>query len=215
MTPKDRPPQAWLAGTPDRLASQLRFLLEIERLRAVLRSSPALAGARKENSAEHSWHLALFAIVLAEWANEPVAVDRVVRMLLIHDIVEIDADDVPIFAEGDTGAKAEREAKAADRLFGLLPTDQREEMRMLWEEFEGGDTPDARFARAMDRLQPILLNHMARGGTWADFAVDVDRDRRLTRHIGDGSERLWQVVEAVHAEAVAGGWLRPGPVGGA
>lgn len=209
--PTGRVPEAWLGAVPSRLASQLRFLMEAERLRAVLRSSPVCGGLRKENSAEHSWHLALFAIVLAEWANEPVAIDRVVRMLLIHDIVEIDADDLPIFADGDGAGKAEREARAADRLFGLLPIDRCEEMLMLWEEFEGGDTPDARFARAMDCFQPILLNHRARGGTWTDFGVDIDRDRRLTAHIAEGSETLWQAVEAVYAEAVAGGWLRPSP----
>lgn len=202
------PTAGWLNTLPERMAQQFSFLMEAERLRGVLRRSPALRGARRENAAEHSWQLALFAAVLADWANAPIRLDRVLTMLLIHDIVEIDAGDVSLFDEDGRATQIEPEARAADRLFAFLPEDQAEGFHTLWGEFERGDTDDARFARALDRLQPIVLNHMARGGTWVENDVDIDRERRLTGHIADGSDPLWQAAEAIFAEAVASGWMR-------
>ena len=134
------------------------------------RRTTIVGGGRRENSAEHSWHLALFALVLAEHADEPVDVARVVTMLLLHDLVEVDAGDTFIYDEDGLASKAEREAAAADRLFGLLPDDQGTGLRALWEEFEARQTPDARFAAALDRLQPVLLNDANDGGGGASTA---------------------------------------------
>lgn len=206
---------AWLAGLDERLRRQLRFLLEADRLKLVVRGSRIADASRRENTAEHSWHLALFALVLREHAAGEVDVGRVVRMLLVHDLVEIGCGDTPLFDAEGALSQAERERLAADELFGLLPGDQGQELRAVWEEFEAAGTADARFAKALDRLQPILLNHVVGGGTWTDYAVDEARERSLTRRIADGSPALWAAAEAVLADAVANGWLRPPPGGGA
>lgn len=191
------------------MADQCRFLLEADRLKGVLRASPVLQGTRKENSAEHSWHLILFAVVLAEWADKAISIDRVIRMLLIHDLVEIDAGDTPLFSQNSASAKSVTESKAAERLFNMLPTEQATELRQLWEEYERRDTADSQFAHAIDRLQPILLNHQARGGTWTEFDVDIARERQLTAGIAKGATSFRDAAEAIYAEAIVGGWLRP------
>ena len=136
---------------------------------------------------------------------------RVVQMLLVHDIVEIDAGDTPLFSAVENDDQLQRENAAADRIFGLLPDDQADSFREIWLEFEAADTVDARFAKAIDRLQPILLNHVVGGGTWADYDVDEHRERSLTSRISEGSPTLWAVAEAVFADAVANGWLRAKP----
>ena len=201
----------WRAGLDGRLAQQLGFLLEADRLKSVIRGSRIADGSRRENTAEHSWHLALFALVLREWAAGEVDAWRVVRMLILHDLVEIECGDTPLFDAAGATTQDERERLAADKVFGLLPPDQAGELRGLWEEFEAASTADARFAKALDRLQPILLNHAVGGGTWTDYAVDEARERRLTRRIADGSPALWDAAQAVFADAVARGWLRPSP----
>jgi 5'-deoxynucleotidase YfbR-like HD superfamily hydrolase len=200
---------AWMEGIDERLLAQLRFLLEIDQLKSVIRANRIEDGSRRENVAEHSWHLALFAAVLSEWATDEVQPSRVMLMLLLHDIVEIDAGDTPVFATGAAHDQAEREQAAADRIFALLPGDQAVAFRRLWDEFEEGATPDARFAKALDRLQPILLNHAVGGGTWIDYEVDEDRERAMTRPIAVGSTDLWGVAERIFADAVAHGWLLP------
>ena len=202
---------AWRAGLDDRLAQQLGFLLEADRLKSVIRGSRIADGSRRENTAEHSWHLALFALVLREWAVGEVDTWRVVQMLILHDLVEIECGDTPLFDNVGAATQDEREQIAASKLFGLLPPDQEGELRGLWEEFEKAATPDAKFAKALDRLQPILLNHAVGGGTWTDYAVDEARERRLTQRIADGSPVLWEAAQAVFADAVAKGWLRPAP----
>lgn len=202
----------WLQELDVRLADQFRFLLEIDRLKTVMRGSRIADATRRENTAEHSWHIALFASVLSEWALGEIDTGRVVQMLLVHDIVEIDAGDTPLFNEAGNGDQLQREHVAADRIFGLLPDDQAELFRQLWEEFEAADTVNARFAKAIDRLQPILLNHVVGGGTWTDYDVDEHRERSLTSRIAEGSPALWAAAEAVFADAVANGWLRPIPV---
>lgn len=188
-----------------RLEQQLRFILEIDNLKHVLRRSRLIADQRFENSAEHSWHIAVMALLLAETSNEPVDLLRTVKMLLIHDIVEIDAGDT--FAYGEQSAKAASEEAAAVRIFGLLPDDQRDEMLALWREFEARATPEARFANAMDRLMPVLHNLNAAGGSWRDH--NVTRDQVITRvsPIGDGSSELWEVVRAQLDDAVQSGLL--------
>jgi putative hydrolases of HD superfamily len=175
----------------------------------VLRGSRIADASRHENSAEHSWHLTLFATVLQEWAVAPVNILRVTQMLILHDLVEIECGDTPLFDMVGAETQADRETAAADRLFGLLPTNQCADLRGLWDEFEAAKSPDARFAKALDRLQPILLNHLVGGGTWTDYEVDEARERSLTFRIADGSPTLWAAAEAVFAEAVQMGWLRP------
>jgi putative hydrolase of HD superfamily len=198
------------AGT-GRLAEQLAFLLEADRLKRVERRSRIVGGERRENTAEHSWHLALFALVLAEHADEAVDVGRVVAMVLLHDLVEIDAGDTFAYDEEGMETKAAREAAAADRLFGLLPAGQGDHLRGLWEEFEARQTPDARFAAALDRLQPMLLNLANDGGGWTEHGITADRVRARNRVIGDGSAMLWSVVSGRLDDAVARGVVAPGP----
>jgi len=195
---------AWLGGIDDRLRQQLVFLIEADRLKNVIRGNRISDGSRRENTAEHSWHLALFAMVLQEHAVGPVDVLRVVQMLLLHDLVEIECGDTPLF-DPRRATQAEQERLAAKKLFGMLPSDQGGTLRALWEEFEEATTADARFAKALDRLQPILLNHVVGGGTWIDYDVDETRERSMTERIADGSPTLWAAAETVFADAVAHG----------
>src|SRR5438874_2362757 len=150
----------------ERFERQIRFILEIDKLKTILRRTYLIHADRAENTAEHSWHLAIMAILLAEHANEPVDVARVVKMVLVHDIVEIDAGDTYFYDPLGAADKAEREHTAADRLFGILPPDQSLELRTLWEEFEAGTTADARFALALDRFMPQLHNYYTKGRSW-------------------------------------------------
>jgi putative hydrolase of HD superfamily len=191
------------------LASQLRFLLEADRLKSVARGSRIADGSRRENSAEHGWHIALFALVLAHHAAERVDALRVVSMLLIHDLVEIDCGDTPLFDAARAATQSVREAIAARRLFGLLPSAQAAEFLALWQEFEAAATADARFAKSVDRLQPTLLNYAVGGGTWTDYDVDEARERALTCIIAEGSPVLWEAAQSVVADSVRRGWLKP------
>lgn len=193
-----------------RLAAQIAFIAEIDRLKTVLRLSPLLAADRRENDAEHSWHLALMVIVLAEYANEPIDVGKTLKIVLVHDLVEIYAGDTCLFDDAGRKDKAERERAAADRLFALLPEDQEEMFRSLWDEFEERRTPEARFAKSMDRLQPLLLNFGNRGGTWRTPGVTdaVVRDRTCV--IGDGSRELWGYTEKLLALGTERGWIARG-----
>jgi putative hydrolase of HD superfamily len=202
---------AWLGGLDPRLVRQLRFLMLADRLKGVVRASRISDGSRRENTAEHSWHLALFALVLAEWATDEVDPFRVVRMLVLHDLVEIVSGDTPVFEASALADQAERERLAAAEVFGYLPPDQADEFRSLWEEFEAAETADARFAKALDRLQPVLMNHAVGGGPWVDYGVDEAWERRITERIAHGSPTLWAAAEAVFADAVANGWLKSAP----
>ncbi len=201
---------AWRDGLAPRLARQIGFLMEIDRLKAVLRCNRLADCSRRENSAEHSWHLAMFALVLEEYAVARVDLTRVLTMLLIHDIIEADCGDTPIHDPAARVGQDEREAAAAERLFGLLPADQRDRLKGLWEEFEAAETPDARFAKALDRFQPILMNHASGGGSWIDFAVDEAQVRRVSGALEAAAPGLWTAAEAVFRDAVAKGWLRAG-----
>lgn len=195
------------AAGGDRLARQLGFLLELDKAKAVLRRSYVTDGSRHENDAEHMWHLALFVLVLAEHAAEPVDVAKVLKMVLVHDIVEIDAGDVFVYDEGARAGKAAAEEAAADRLYALLPPDQGDELRSLWEEFEAGATPEARFAAAVDRLQPLLLNVATGGRSWKEHGITADRVFGLNVRIADGSPVLWERARAILLGAVADGHL--------
>ena len=201
---------AWLNGVDERLGQQFRFLSEADRLKTVIRRSRIADASRRENTAEHSWHLTLFALVLQDHAAGPIDVWRVVQMLILHDLVEIESGDTPLYDTVQAVSQDARERAAADKIFGLLPSEQGRTLRALWDEFEAAATVDARFAKALDRLQPILLNHVVGGGTWTDYDVDEDRVRALTRRISDGSPTLWAAAQTVFADAVAQGWLQPG-----
>jgi putative hydrolase of HD superfamily len=185
----------------DRLEAQFAFLNEADRLKSVLRATTLVDGSRVENSGEHSWHLALYALVLADQAEPSVDINRVIRMLLIHDLVEIDVGDVPIHSQnGQAHASVETqaaEAKAADRIFGLLPPDLSTTFRALWEEFEAADTADARFAKSLDRIQPVMANLMSGGGTWTTYNVTFDQlESRVGSKIAKGAPGLWEWVRA-------------------
>jgi putative hydrolase of HD superfamily len=194
----------------ERLRQQLGFLAEADRLKTVLRRSPLAAADRRENDAEHSWHLALMAAVLAEYADEPVDVGHVIKLVVVHDLVEIYAGDTFLYDEAMAASQIERESVAAERLFGLLPPDQAGWMRALWDEFEGRQTPESRFAKAMDRLEPMLLNWMARGGTWRAPGVTAADVRVRTAMIGEASAALGEASRALIDESERRGWARPG-----
>jgi putative hydrolases of HD superfamily len=193
-----------------RLGAQLRFLLEIDALKTVLRRSLLADGSRRENSAEHSWHLAMLAIVLAEHAAEPVDLAKVIRMVLVHDIVEIDAGDTYIYDTEGYLTKDDRERTAADRIFALLPADQAVELRGLWEEYEAHETAEARFAAVCDRLAPLLHNYVNAGEVWRANGITDDRVRERNGVIADGSTALWEYASALIDDAVARGFLLNG-----
>lgn len=191
----------------DRLARQLAFLVEIDQAKGVLRRSYVMDGSRRENDGEHMWHVAVAASVLAEHSRHPVDTTKVVSMLLVHDIVEVDAGDTFVYDEHAGRDKAERERRGADRLFGLLPEDQGRWMRELWEEFEARTTPDARMAAAIDRLMPVLANWASGGRTWREHGISASRVRSVNAHVRDGSDTLQQVVDSLIDDAVGRGRL--------
>ncbi len=185
----------------DRLDRQLGFLIEAEKLKSVYRATPLADGSRPENSAEHSWTLALYALVLADQAKPGVDVNRAIRMLLLHDLVEIDVGDVPIHSQGgtahDSAATQAAEAAAAKRLFGLLPKDIGDDLRAAWQEFEANETATAQYAKSLDRVQPVLLNHAGGGGSWIDYDVTLPQlDDRIGTKVARGLPAVWDRVRA-------------------
>lgn len=199
-----------LASKQAELEAQIHFLQEVDQLKLVLRQSRLMDGSRRENSAEHSWHVALAALILAPQANGAVDVGRVIKMLLIHDIVEIDAGDTFAYDPQGRLDQAAREAAAAQRLFGLLPPAQQEEVQHLWEEFEARITPEAKFAHAVDRLIPVLQNYAIGGGSWRAHQVDRGRVEQRVGPIQEGSAALWDYVSALLDDAVDQGFLQEG-----
>lgn len=190
-----------MAVEPERdMQDRLAFLLEIDRLKSILRRTPLIDRSRRENSAEHSWHLAMYAMILAGSAGAAVDIERVIRMLLVHDIVEIDAGDHPLHEPVDARRQCELERRAAQRLFGILPAAQAAALIDLWREFEAGQSPDAAFARALDRLQPLLHNIATDGGTWAEADVaEMQVRERYGPAISAGSPELWAMAERLVA----------------
>ena len=164
----------------NRFAQQLSFILEADKEKNILRQTHLTGHGRQENDAEHAWHMAMMIYLLREYANEPIDLAKTMMMALIHDIVEIDAGDTYAYDDKGLESQKEREKAAADRIFGLLPPDQREELRALFEEFEAYETQEAKFARAMDNFQPLLLNDSNEGGDWK--AHKVNRNKIMTRH---------------------------------
>ncbi len=211
MEPSSTPPAALL---PERLARQIGFLMEIDKVKTVLRRNRVISEpARRENDAEHMYHFAIMAVVLAEYANEPVDLLRVLRMILIHDLVEIDAGDTFVYDLAAQAGKREREERAAERIFGLLPDDQRDEVRAAWEEFESEETPEARFAASIDRLQPLLCNYHTQGGAWKEHGISRDRVFARNSKIARGSEELWTHVSRLLEDAAAKGYMADGQAG--
>jgi putative hydrolases of HD superfamily len=188
----------------DRLEKQLGFLVEIDKAKAILRKTKLFDGSRVENDAEHSWHIAIMAMVLAEHANEDIDLARVMKMLLIHDLVEIDAGDYIIYTKA-TEEKEAKELLAAERIFGMLPDDQKAEFRGLWAEFEARKTIEARFAAALDRLEPVMQNHHNHGDTWRKFGIPMSQIMEINQRIGKGSETLWEYAKSLIEEFGAAG----------
>ena len=182
---------------PKRLRQQLQFILEIDDLKNVLRRSYLIHSGLHENSAEHSWHLAVAAMVLAEHAKEQIDISKVIRLVLVHDLVEIDAGDTFIYDDAGNVGKAAREQDAANRLFGVLPEDHAQSFMALWREFEDRQTPEAKFAFALDRLMPILHNVFTQGGSWKEHGIRQEQALTKNRGIEEGSPVLWQVVESL------------------
>ena len=192
----------------ERLRRQIEFLIEIDKLKGVFRQTWLMDGSRRENDAEHSWHLALLAVLLAEYAAEgDVDLLRVVKMVLVHDLVEIDAGDVYVYDRGKSAEWQVREREAAERIFRILPADQADELRALWEEFEARATPEARFAAALDRFQPLLHNYQTQGKAWREHGVTSDQVIAHNRHMAEGAPRLWQYAHDLIRDAVKRGYL--------
>jgi putative hydrolase of HD superfamily len=193
-----------------RLRQQIDFIMEMDRLKAVLRQNKTPSAQRRENTAEHSWHLAIMGLVLEDQSPTPVDRAKVLCMLLLHDVVEIDAGDTFAYDESGHAEKADREKRAADRLFGLLPNDQEDELRSIWDEFEAGTSAEARLARALDRLQPILMNHRSGAmSSWAKHGISKDQVLSRNREVEALSPALWALLNRCCNEAIADGFLRP------
>lgn len=186
----------------ERFDQQIRFILEIDKLKSVIRQSYLLAGARQENSAEHSWHVALMAMLLAEYAEQPVDSLRIIKMLLIHDVIEIDAGDTYCYDETGTLNQSSRENVAAERLFGLLPEDQGVELRELWKEFEARTTPEAQYAATIDRLMPLLHNYHTEGRSWREHGIKKDQVIARNEAMKNGSLALWEFAMSLIDNAV-------------
>lgn len=176
----------------DRLEQQFEFIREIDKEKFIGRQTYLSDGKRKENDAEHAWHMAIMTILLSEYANEEIDVLKTVTMLLIHDIVEIDAGDTYAYDEEAKKTQKEREQKAAERIFGLLPPDQGEKFKKIWEEFEARETKEARFARTMDNLQPVMLNDETDGKAWVEHGVHLEQIMKRNQNTAEGSETLWE-----------------------
>ncbi|MDO4864864.1 MAG: HD domain-containing protein [Ruminococcus sp.] len=192
----------------DRLRKQLDFMLELDKMKNLYRQTYVLHEDRKENDAEHSWHLAILAFLLAEYSNEPVDVMHVMKMVLLHDVVEIDAGDTYCYDSEGYKSKADREERAAQRIFGLLPDDQRDEFYALWREFEDSQTPDARFAAVLDRIQPLLLNYTKGGISWREHGIHREQVLARNQQYFDVSDELAEVITGVINDAADKGWLR-------
>ncbi len=196
----------------ERLARQLAFVLEIDKVKQIMRRNTLADGSRQEGDAEHQWHLAVMALLLSEYAAEPVDVGRVVAMVLMHDLVEIDAGDAFVYDAAARAAAPAKEEAAADRIFGLLPDDQARWVRELWDEFEAKETPEARFAGSLDRLQPMLQHAASGGAVWAAHGIDAAQVGGMAKRIAPGSSVLYDLARKVIDAAVAAGALAPTPV---
>lgn len=195
----------------ERIKKQMDFILEVDKLKHITRQTYIADGSRKENDTEHSWHLALMCALLAEHAVEKIDVAKTMLMVLIHDIVEIDAGDTYAYDVSGNADKREREVKAAERIFHLLPDDQAALLRNIWEEFEEARTPEARFALALDKIQPVLLNDASGGKSWREHDVEVSQILKRNRQTPEGSQDLWEYAESLIWKNVDRGNIRQSP----
>ncbi len=194
----------------ERLEKQIQFIVEIDKLKQIYRQTYLMNGSRRENSVEHSWHLALMTVLLAEYSpSGSLDLFRVLKMVLIHDLVEIDAGDTLCYDEKARRSQKSRELVAADRIFNLLPPDQAGEMRALWDEFEASLTPEAGFARAIDRMQPVLHNYYTRGAAWRKHGVTRDQVVARNRKIEKAAPEIWDYIHALIERAVEKDYLLP------
>ncbi|CDT89278.1 MULTISPECIES: HD domain-containing protein [Vibrio] len=193
----------------ERLEKQLALVIELDKLKSILRRTRVKsAEGRLENSGEHSWHVTLMAILMEEHANAPVDICRVMKMLLIHDVVEIDAGDTFVYDTAASQEQVEKEIRAAERLFGMLPSDQEQELLALWHEFEAAQTDDAKYAKALDRLIPMLLNYHNNGQSWKEHGVSREQALTINKRIEFGSVTLWDKAKELIEEATEKGWLK-------
>jgi len=190
------------------LIRQVEFIKEIDKIKFIQRKTKLIGSNRHENDAEHSWHLAMMTLVLAQHADKPVNILRVLKMVLIHDLVEIDAGDTFIYDTEKNHTNTDQERLAAKRIFGILPDHQAEEFLAIWEEFELGTSDDAKFARAMDRFEPLLQNTSNDGGTWAEFNVPYEKVYQKKKVIKEGSASIWNYAEHLINESVEKGILK-------
>ena len=191
-----------------RLKKQMDFLLEVDKLKFITRQTYLSDGKRKENDGEHSWHLALMAVLLSEYSNEKVDLVKVITMVLIHDIVEIDAGDTYAYDAVGNQSKREREVKAADRIFNILPEDQAKKFRQLWEEFEAYETPEAKFAHVCDNVQPLMLNDATDGLAWREHDVKKSQVLQRNSRTGEGSQVMMEYINKILDKNVESGNLR-------
>lgn len=194
--------------TEKRLKKQMEFLLEVDKLKFITRQTYLSDGKRKENDGEHSWHLALMAVLLSEYSNEEIDLVKVITMVLIHDIVEIDAGDTYAYDAVGNQSKREREVKAADRIFNILPEDQAVKLRQLWEEFEAYETPEAKFAHVCDNVQPLMLNDATNGLGWREHGVKKSQVLQRNRRTGEGSQVMMEYINQILDKNVESGNLR-------
>ena len=191
-----------------RLEQQMNFIIEIDKLKEIVRQTYISSAERKETDAEHAWHFAIMAVLLAEYANEPVDVMKVVKMALIHDLVEIDAGDTYAYDAAGAATKREREVKAADRIFGLLPEDQGTYFRKLWDEFEAYESADAKFAHLLDNFQPLLLNDASDGRSWTEHGVHKSQVCKRNEKIPETSEIVWEKMLEIMDKHIGEGHLK-------
>lgn len=192
----------------ERLKKQIDFMLELDKMKNIYRQTYVLHEERKENDAEHSWHLAILVMLLSEYSNEQIDVLRVMKMVLIHDTVEIDAGDTYCYDEEGNKSKADREEKAAERIFGILPEDQKAEYYSLWREFEDCTTADARFAALLDRMHPMLLNYTRNGRAWQEHGIHKEQVLARNTPFFDVSDQLAEMIGRVIDDAAEKGWLK-------
>ncbi len=192
----------------DKLEQQMQFLLELDKQKEIERQTYLASGKRKEGDAEHAWHLAVMAFLLADYANEKIDVLKTVKMVLLHDVVEIDAGDTYAYDTTGNQTKRFREEKAADRIYGMLPEEQKQEYRALWEEFERGETPEAKFANTLDKVQPVLLNDASGGISWREHGIEKSQIMERNAHTQEGSGALWEYAHGLIEENAAKGNIK-------
>ncbi len=193
----------------DRLEQQVNFIREIDKVKGIMRQNYITDASKREDDAEHAWHAALMAVILAEYSNEPVDTLKVVKMLLIHDLVEIDAGDSYAYDAAAQATAHEREVKAAERIFGMLPDDQQKEFRSLWDEFEAYETAEARFAHVMDNFQPLLLNDASDGLSWREHQVKKENIMKRNEKVPSASEPIWNFMLKLVEKNIEKGNIRP------